>query len=428
VTRRFQIEDLIVQDGSGVIFRALDTQSGRQVALRRFFPFGVAGGGLREDERAAYQIAAERLGRLHHPSLRAVVAGGCDPVDGIPFLATEWVEGETLGAVLQDGRLDAVAAAEMLGAALEVSDLLSQVLAEEAVWAETDPRTIIIGSPESGRGFTFWISPVKWLGVDDPSRRLESIIKLTEEVMDWKGRVVSDQSGQGLGAWFNWLRGASATASLREARENLAAAIGAEPPQPARQLLAAARRRQGGMSRPSKIAAGVAASMALAACATGAWWLSQQRPGGEAITPAAAPPGELERVNQRAAAMAAEAASATAELAARIAAQQAAASANDGIIAADSRELLEASRGEIVRVEGVVRSLRTSRSGKTHYLLFAAAGDALPTRAVIPAAAVSRDLQDLAGKKVRVTGTVKSSARSGVEVRLDGTRDIELVD
>ena len=61
-------------------------------------PVRRGGGGLLEEEQAAYNIAVGRLAGLQHPALRAVVCGGCDPVDGIPFIATEWIEGTAAGA------------------------------------------------------------------------------------------------------------------------------------------------------------------------------------------------------------------------------------------------------------------------------------------------------------------------------------------
>jgi hypothetical protein len=138
--RRFQIEDLIIQDASGVVFRALDTETGRTVALRRFFPFGAHGGGLLDDEQTAYNIALDRLAGLNHPRCARSICGGCDPVDGIPFIATEWIEGDLLEPVLQRGPLPTEAAVELITQALEVCELLSHVLAEEAVWVETDPQ------------------------------------------------------------------------------------------------------------------------------------------------------------------------------------------------------------------------------------------------------------------------------------------------
>jgi hypothetical protein len=243
VIKRFQIEDLIVQDASGVVFRALDSETGKPVAVRRFFPFGASGGGLLPDEQTAYNIAIGRLSGIKHPALRSVISGGCDPVDGIPYIATEWVDGDSIQGLVDQGTFRAETATELLTQALEVCELLSQVLAEEAVWIETDLQTIIMGNHGSGRRFTFWISPLKWLGsVGDRSTGLLSIVTLAEQIMGWQGRVVHDQAAGGLGGWLKWLRSCAVFTSLREARENLAASVGAEPPPDADKLVAKATR------------------------------------------------------------------------------------------------------------------------------------------------------------------------------------------
>ena len=96
MTGKYQIQDILTQDASGVVFHAEDRDSGRSVVLRRFFPYGPEGGGLQEAERGAYQAALVRLGDVRHPALRTILDGGCDPVDGMPFLVTEWVEGRKL--------------------------------------------------------------------------------------------------------------------------------------------------------------------------------------------------------------------------------------------------------------------------------------------------------------------------------------------
>ena len=67
----FEIEDIVSQDKKGIVFRAHDLEMGHAVALRRFFPFGQDGGGLKEEESVAFRIAAERLVGVSHPALRA---------------------------------------------------------------------------------------------------------------------------------------------------------------------------------------------------------------------------------------------------------------------------------------------------------------------------------------------------------------------
>ena len=226
---RFQIEDIIEQDKHGIVFRARDGESGSSVALRRFFPFGQDGGGLEKDEAIAFGIASERLSEVSHVALRSVITGSVDPIDGIPYLVTEWVDGMPLRAVLGNENLDPALVIDVLRIALEVSIVLSHVLGEEAVWVETEVDSIIIGTRESGRGFTFWISPFKWLGAQFESRKLSSIVDLGEELTGWKKKSVSDQAGYGLGGWLKWLKN-HPDARLGEALEMLAASTGNEPP------------------------------------------------------------------------------------------------------------------------------------------------------------------------------------------------------
>jgi hypothetical protein len=239
---RFHIEELISQDSSGVIFRAMDSESGQAVAIRRFFPFGAGGRGLEGEECMAYDIAIQRLSQAVHPALRAVIDGGCDPVDGVPFLVTEVVEGQALSQRVENGPLASREAIEIIMRALEISEVLSQLLAEQAVWVETHLTSIIDAGPESERGVTFWISPLKWLGSDENRRSLRPVAVLTEELMGWKGKLVNDQAGNNLAGWLKWLKQHADRTTLAEARETLAAATGAPPPPPTARLVRQATR------------------------------------------------------------------------------------------------------------------------------------------------------------------------------------------
>ncbi len=464
--RRFQIEDLVVQDATGVVFRAHDSETDRAVAIRRFFPFGIDGGGLHAEEQTAYEIAVGRLARIHHPAMRSVVSGGCDPVDGMPFIVTEWVEGEALDVVMDGETLPVEAATLLISQALEVSELLSHVLAEEAVWVETDLNTVVVSHKESGRGFTFWISPLKWLGPGE-NRGLESIITLAEEAMGWQGRIVNEQAGRGLGAWIKWLRAAAATTSLHEAREMLAASVGAEPPPPAKSLVARASKPL----RPVKQASSkaplfVTLALILAAGAGVAWFLSRNSqpetavrtasavpaapkaatppapsPAPEPLKPAPAEtapvtpptpepspvkapvvqvpahvPDEVELFDRRLKKINAEneeAAKAERKTAAYLLKrQQAEVDANGGVYFPRHHELLIAQEDKVATVEGVVRSIDFSGNRHWMYLVLDDAGDKLFARGKIILAKAPPELGEeamkpLVGRKVRLRGTVE---------------------
>jgi len=283
VIQRFTLQDLVAQNESGVFYHAMDTTTAQDVGIRRFCPFGHDGGGLDAEEQTAYAIAIDRLAGVRHPAMRSIICGGCDPIDQMPFIVTEWIEGFSLRSYTIHESLKPPDAILILTHALEVCEVLSEIFAEEAVWIETDLDSIIIGKEGSGRGATFWISPLKWLG--GPQRHepgLAGLIQLTEEIMHWSGVDVLDHAGGGLGAWLKWLRKASATATLGQAREMLSAAVGVEPPQSVKKLVRKATLPQKKLTKlPQKKPAfewgWVVAVLVLLLCAAGAaWWLHSQ--------------------------------------------------------------------------------------------------------------------------------------------------------
>ena len=405
------------------------------MAVRRFFPFGADGGGLQVDEQSAYQIALERLAGLQHPALRSVICGGCDPVDGMPYIATEWIEGESLQWFIEQDPLAVEIAAEVIDQALAVSELLSQVLAEEAVWVETELPMIIYGNEQSGRRFTFWISPLKWLGGHGKSSGLKSIITLTEDIMDWKNRSGSGPTGHGLDNWLAWLRGVAATASLHEAREMLAAMVGVNSPPVATQLAAPPVRPQVQARRSSsfRMLWVINIGLAVMAAGLGEWVLIRQRvdeasrPLPVLVPPVSnngkkgpAIPGKEHPAARQAAEPGVLIPKVDPERVKILATQRKAAEDNKGVISWNSRELLVQNAGKEVVVEGVLADIGFSDSEKTLYLLFSKPpGQNDPRGAVIlksAAADLTEDaLKPLIGHKIRLRGMVEVQTISGLQ-------------
>jgi hypothetical protein len=427
---RFQIEDLIVQDESGVVFRAMDAETGMTVAVRRFFPFGAHGGGLDPEEQTAYNIAIARLADLRHPALRAVVCGGCDPVDGMPFIATEWIDGGSIGPLVRRENLPPQVAAELLTQALEVSELLSQVLAEEAVWVDTDPDSIVLGSETSGRGFTFWISPFKWLGAGKQARGLESLVALTEQLMGWRGRIIGDQAGGGLGAWLKWLRANATVTSLREARENLAAALGSEPPADVSQLLDLARQMPREKHKSSMPLILGIIGLALVVVGTGGWLWTWHR--GKQLRQSKV----MEKILAETEAQSRDAARSVDEINAEAArlGQEAAEIGRKSVFSPEDGDLLARREGGEASLEGVVRKIEASQSGRTLYVLFSDNPGRNDPRGAVEPDSDGYDitsLEALVGHKVSITGKVRVTRTAGLsrpEIHIDGRESIRKID
>lgn len=397
---RFQIEDLISQNLSGVVFRAFDTQSAKTVAVRRFFPFGVDGGGLDSEEQTAYEIALSRLAGLRHPALRSVICGACDPVDHMPFIVTEWIEGQPLPAYIAENGFSAESAILLIAQALEVCELFSHVLAEEAIWVETSLQTIVVGDSESGRGCTFWISPLKWLGGSGETRGLESIATLGEQVMGWTGRIFSEQSGGGLGGWLKWLRRNAATTTLQEARASLAALTGAAPPPPAAVLVAQASELPT-WKAPSKAPMVVAIVLGALVAVLTIVFLVTRESAPDAASPVAAAgsdaPAKSVKSSARPSAVQADPAPPTGEPAR---------------LQWDDHQALVLNNSNSVIVEGIADRAFATETGKTTYLLFSNIEDRNAARIGILIGTSTKEemlkkLEPYVGKKISVTGEVR---------------------
>jgi hypothetical protein len=217
VSHRFQIEDLVTQNNLGVTFLATDTLTGTAVEVRRFFPSGPHGGGLDADEQDAFHAAAAPTIGVVHTSLRGVVAVGCDPVDGVPYVVTEHVAGYSLGEVVKSGPLPAEQATQVLVTALELSVALSELVGEEAVWVDTSPSAILLGDAESGRGITFCIDSARWVRGGDTRASLHGLVHLAEDLVGRRGRALGSKTGDELSRWLYWLRENAASTDVTAA-------------------------------------------------------------------------------------------------------------------------------------------------------------------------------------------------------------------
>ncbi|MCW1913444.1 hypothetical protein OJ996_07660 [Luteolibacter sp. GHJ8] len=215
---RYEILDILAQDASGVVFHAEERDTGRSVVLRRFFPYGPDGGGLQEAERAAYMAALDRVKELRHPTLRTILDGGCDPVDGMPFLVTEWVEGQRLSELLRSRALSPGSTKALISHAIEASQALAGAFGEEAVWVEATPESIVL--PVEGEMVTFWICPMKWLASPQKRGGLLPLAELAEKALHWRGKQPA-AAGEGLGVWVGSVRTNPNRWSLDEALQAL---------------------------------------------------------------------------------------------------------------------------------------------------------------------------------------------------------------
>ncbi|AUX48867.1 protein kinase [Sorangium cellulosum] len=133
VADRFLIERLAGSGGMGSVYRALDRHTGEVAALKV-----MSGRGLEHGERFARE--AQVLAGLRHPGIVRYIAQGATE-SGEPWLALEWLEGESLGDRLRRRGLT-VAESIMLG--LRIAEALAEAHRHGVVHRDLKPSNLYL--------------------------------------------------------------------------------------------------------------------------------------------------------------------------------------------------------------------------------------------------------------------------------------------
>jgi serine/threonine-protein kinase len=96
---KFRLLALAGEGGMGAVWKAEDQSLGRVVALK-FLSESMAG---TPDARRRFLREARAASRLSHPGIAAVFETG--EIESRPFIAIEWIEGETVSALVSRGPL-----------------------------------------------------------------------------------------------------------------------------------------------------------------------------------------------------------------------------------------------------------------------------------------------------------------------------------
>ena len=136
VDGRFVVEGVVGQGGMARIYSALDKSTGERVALKVLLD-GVV---LDDPEnRDRFDREADILASLVHPGIVRYVAHGIER--GVPYIAMEWVAGETLGRYLQRQTLSIADAVRLL---LRMSEALSVAHEKGIVHRDLKPGNVIL--------------------------------------------------------------------------------------------------------------------------------------------------------------------------------------------------------------------------------------------------------------------------------------------
>jgi two-component system LytT family response regulator len=134
----------------GIVYRAVDTRLGREVALKVLRP------GTREDdgehERRLRQ-EARAAAHLSHPAISVVYE--IDEAEGATFIAMELVRGETLADVLTRGPVEPKRALDLC---LEVAEGLGEAHAHGIIHRDLKPKNVMLTSSGHGKIIDFGLA------------------------------------------------------------------------------------------------------------------------------------------------------------------------------------------------------------------------------------------------------------------------------
>jgi len=135
----YKVLEELGRGGIGVVYRALDTTLGREVALK---VLGPASGRDPEQQRRLEQ-EARAAAKLTHPAVSVVYE--IDEVEGTTFIAMELVRGRPLAALLAGEPMAPVRALDL---AIEVAEGLVEAHARGVVHRDLKPKNVML--TESG--------------------------------------------------------------------------------------------------------------------------------------------------------------------------------------------------------------------------------------------------------------------------------------
>jgi serine/threonine protein kinase len=133
---KYEIFRELGRGAMGVVFKARDPLIGRLVALKTI----ALAASHSDDLRQRFYREAQAAGGLQHPNIVTVYEMGEE--EGVPFIAMEYLEGESLDAVLS--RNTQIPLAQKLGYVVQVCRALSYAHEHGIVHRDIKPGNIMV--------------------------------------------------------------------------------------------------------------------------------------------------------------------------------------------------------------------------------------------------------------------------------------------
>jgi serine/threonine protein kinase/tetratricopeptide (TPR) repeat protein len=152
--------------GMGIVFCARDQRLERDVALK-VLPPGALSDATR---RKRFRQEGLTLSRLNHPNIAHVY--DFDTQDGIDFLVMEYVEGETLSAILRNGPLTEERVVKL---GIDIASTLEHAHREGIVHCDIKPGNVIVTSRDHVKLLDFGLARLLRIGHSEATMSLAEV-------------------------------------------------------------------------------------------------------------------------------------------------------------------------------------------------------------------------------------------------------------
>ncbi|MBM4375079.1 MAG: protein kinase [Deltaproteobacteria bacterium] len=165
VVDHFRITRLVGRGGMGEVYAARDLRLGRRVALKVVAPGHFQSATMRE----RFLVEAQTTARFSHPNIVTIYAVG--EYAGCPYLALEYLEGETL---LERMRQRLPSEAEALRIALAIAEALAEAHRHGVLHRDLKPGNVHLGQDGRVRVLDFGLAKVMGRP-EDPAARAQGV-------------------------------------------------------------------------------------------------------------------------------------------------------------------------------------------------------------------------------------------------------------
>ena len=149
---KYEIIDVLGRGGMGVVYRGIDKQIGREVAIKT-----LTQGFLGDDNMLArFYEEGRRTGRLNHPNIVIVYDLGDD--NGTPYIVMERVAGRAAGQADPPGADPELSLADRLGVLKEVCEALGYAHRNNVIHRDVKPANIFVQPDGTAKLLDFGIA------------------------------------------------------------------------------------------------------------------------------------------------------------------------------------------------------------------------------------------------------------------------------